>query len=70
MERDNVDSSMIKSFGFVARDLTLEIEFKNEQIWQYYDVPESLYFEMKSASSFGTFFNERIRGTFAEFQVY
>jgi hypothetical protein len=70
MERENVHSSMIESIGYTAENLTMEIEFKNEQIWQYYDVPESVYNEMKSSGKFGTFFNENIRGIYAERQIY
>lgn len=69
MERDYVESSMITSFGYDATISTLEIEFKNGAVWQYFDVPESVYYEMKSADSCGKFFHENIKGQYSESQV-
>ncbi len=67
MEREYVDSSMIRSFGFEIS--TLEIEFKSGAVWQYFDVPESVYYEMKAASSCGKFFLANIKGQYSESQV-
>ena len=47
MEREYVESTMIKSYGFDTSTSTLEVEFNNGAVWQYYDVSESLYYEMK-----------------------
>ena len=69
MDRDYVESSMITSFGFDPSISTLEIEFKSGVVWQYFDVPESIYYEMKSASSCGKFFHASIKGQYAESQV-
>lgn len=69
MEREYVDSSMIASIGYDASTSTLEIEFKsNGEVWQYYDFPESAYYELKSGS-IGKFFNANIRGKFRESKV-
>ena len=67
MERDYVESTMIRSFGFEIS--TLEVEFVGGAIWQYSEVPESVYYEMKAASSCGKFFNANIRGQYSEFRV-
>lgn len=67
MEREYVESSMIRSFGFEIS--TLEIEFNSGAIWQYFDVPESVYYEMKAASSCGKFFLSNIKGQYSESQV-
>jgi hypothetical protein len=69
MDREYVDSSMITSFGFDPSNSTLEIEFKNGAVWQYFDVPESVYYEMKSASSCGKFFHSSIKGQYTESQT-
>jgi KTSC domain len=69
MDREYVESSMITSFGFDPSISTLEIEFKSGAVWQYFDIPESVYYEMKSASSCGKFFHESIKGQYAESQV-
>lgn len=69
MEREYVESTMIKSYGFDSPTSTLEVEFNSGAVWQYYDVAESLYYEMKSSSSCGKFFNANIKGQYSEGQV-
>lgn len=70
MERKYIESSMITSMGYDFQQAVLEIEFKsNGQVWQYFDVPESLWYEMESASSVGKFFRSNIRGVFAENRI-
>jgi hypothetical protein len=69
MEREYVQSSMIRSFGFDSSSSTLEVEFNRGVVWQYFDVPESTYYEMKSAGSCGKFFNAHIKDKYAESQV-
>jgi hypothetical protein len=69
MERENVDSSLATSVGYDPTSSTLEIEFKsNGAIWQYYDVPENIYYEMISGS-IGKYFLANIKGQYAESQV-
>lgn len=43
MERQYVSSSNIASIGYDASDMILEVEFLNGAIYQYYDVPQSVY---------------------------
>lgn len=69
MERDYVESIMIRSYGFDSSTSTLEVEFNNGAIWQYFDVAESLFYEMKSSGSCGKFFNANIKGQYSESQV-
>jgi hypothetical protein len=69
MDREYVESSMIKSIGFDPNTSTLEVEFNSGAIWQYYDVLESTYYEMKSASSIGKFFHANIKGHYSDGQV-
>ena len=70
MERKYIESSMITSMGYDFQQAILEIEFKsNGQVWQYFDVPESLWYEMESASSVGKFFHSNIRGIFTENRI-
>jgi hypothetical protein len=70
MEREYVESSMIISFGYDIINAILEIEFKSTgALWQYYDVPESVFYEMRSASSIGKFFNSNIKGQYDESQI-
>lgn len=70
MEREYVESSMITSFGYDTTISTLEIEFKNGgAIWQYFEVAENTYYEMKSAGSCGKFFLANIKGKYAESKI-
>lgn len=69
MEREYVQSSNIRSIGYDPSTATLEVEFNSGAIWQYSDVLESTYYEMKSASSIGKFFNSNIKGQYSESQV-
>ena len=69
MEREYVESTMIRSYGFDSSISILEVEFNSGAVWQYYDVSESLYYEMKSSSSCGKFFNANIKGQYSESQI-
>ena len=69
MEREYVESTMIKSYGFDSSTSTLEVEFNSGAVWQYYDVAESLFYEMKSSDSCGKFFNAHVKGQYSESQV-
>lgn len=69
MEREYVESSMITSYGYEAATSTLEIEFKSTgAIWQYYEFPESMYYEFISGSV-GKYWHANIKGKFNEAQV-
>lgn len=70
MNREYVDSTMIASEGYDAQNSILEIEFKSTgAVWQYLNVPESLYFEFKNSASKGIFFNKNILGQYPEIRV-
>ncbi len=70
MEREFVKSSMVESMGFDSSTCTLEIEFKNgHQVWQYFDIPESVYLELKTSESLGKYFYANIRGHYREARV-
>lgn len=61
MNRTNVTSSNIASIGYDADQMILEVEFVNGTIYQYFDVPESLYVGIMSADSHGKYLNEYIK---------
>jgi hypothetical protein len=69
MEREYIQSSNLRSIGYDSNTSTLEVEFNSGAIWQYYDVLESSYYEMKSSSSIGKYFNANIKGQYSESQV-
>jgi hypothetical protein len=61
MNRTSVSSSNIRSIGYDPNTSTLEIEFHNGRIYQYFHVPERLYRELMRAPSLGTFFDNYIK---------
>ena len=41
MNKQNVTSSNVKAIGYDDRTQTLEVEFLNGRVYQYYGVPEN-----------------------------
>lgn len=64
MERVSVVSSDLASVGYERTSLTLEIEFQNGAIYQYFDVPEHVHDGLMAAPSKGRYFNAHIKGVF------
>jgi len=62
MKRIHVESSNIESIGYDPKSQTLEIEFLNGSIYQYFDVPEYVFNELKDADSCGKYLNANIKG--------
>ncbi|ACK64935.1 lysyl-tRNA synthetase [Rippkaea orientalis PCC 8801] len=57
-------SVAVKSFDYDADKKILRVEFTNGSIYQYHDVPKSLYQALEKAPSKGQFFNAEIRDKF------
>lgn len=64
MHRVSVESATIRSVGYDQKTSTLEIEFSNGNIYQYFDVPETVHSELMRADSLGRFFGAQIRGNY------
>ena len=62
MERRSVSSSSISSIGYEGTTSTLEIEFSDGAIYQYFDVSQAVYDELMSASSHGQYLAHQIKG--------
>lgn len=62
MIRQKVVSKNLKSVGY--ENGTLEIEFITFSIYQYYNVPENIYFGLLNAVSKGTYHNTYIKDSF------
>lgn len=55
MERQYVSSSNIASIGYDHDNMVLEVEFLNGSVYQYYDLPQSVYEGLMAADSHGKF---------------
>lgn len=69
MNRTSVVSSDIKSTGYDFTMRILEIEFNSGGIYQYFNVPESIYGGFMSASSHGKYFHEFIKDQYSNKRV-
>ena len=64
MERTPVASSTIRNVGYDAGAMTLEVEFLNERVYQYFDVPQQVFDGLMTAPSVGEFFNANIKNVY------
>lgn len=64
MQRASVSSSNVDSIGYDEDNETLEIEFKNGAIYQYFDVPLGVYNTLISSSSIGAYMASNIKGVY------
>lgn len=61
MNRTPVSSSNLASVGYEPESMILEIEFRNGGIYQYFNIPESVYSGLMSADSHGKYFDAYIK---------
>jgi hypothetical protein len=61
MNRAPVSSSNLASVGYDPTTRTLEVEFHNGSIYQYFDVPAFIYSGLMSASSHGSYLDQYIK---------
>jgi hypothetical protein len=64
VNRESVSSSTLASVGYDESSSTLEVEFLNGAIYQYFDVPVAGYHELIQAGSVGRYFSQNIRNAF------
>jgi hypothetical protein len=69
MNRTPVSSSNVASIGYDVNTLTLEVEFVSGSVYQYFDVPETLYQEFMRASSKGKFLHANIKNNYRYTQL-
>lgn len=62
MNRILVSSSNVATVGYDSETQTLEIEFNNGGVYQYFDVSQDIYEALISADSVGKFLNANIKG--------
>ena len=61
MQRIPVTSSNVESVGYDAATSTLEVEFRNGGVYQYFDVPASKHAGLLAASSVGGYLDAYIK---------
>lgn len=61
MNRAPVESTNVASVGYDPSTMTLEVEFRNGSLYEYFDVPEREFQQLVSASSIGTYLNQNIK---------
>jgi hypothetical protein len=61
MNRTPVTSTSVVSIGYDPNTLTLEVEFRGNSVYQYFDVPETVYQELMRAGSIGHFMHANIK---------
>ena len=64
MLRQGVASTNLQSVGYDEGTQTLEVQFVNGRVYQYYGVPENMHTQLMQAPSKGQFFNAYIRNSY------
>jgi hypothetical protein len=57
------------SVGYDRDGLVLETELTSGAIYQYFDVPESVFLELMNADSLGKYYNKNIRNNYRYTQL-
>lgn len=64
MDRYSVASSNIASIGYDEETETLEVEFLNGTVYQYYNVIQNMYEQLMQEGSKGRFLNTYIKNAY------
>jgi hypothetical protein len=64
MRRRAVNSSSVQSVGYDLATGTLELEYVNGSVYQYYEVPQPTYAGLLAAPSIGNYVNTQIKPYF------
>ena len=64
MNRTPVSSSNLRSVGYDSATNTLEIAFHGGRVYQYFNVPESVYQGLLNAASHGKHHHRHIKETY------
>ena len=64
MNRIPVTSSSVATVGYDVTTMTLELEFVDCSVYQYFDVPEAEYRGLVTADSVGRYLNQNIKNSY------
>jgi len=57
-------SSVVRHFSYDAERRRLQIKYVSGNVYEYFDVPETVYAEMLKSGSKGEFLNKEIKGKY------
>ena len=69
MQREPVESSMLRSAGYDPERSILELEFNNGRIYRYFGVPPEIFDELMTAESKGRYFLDQVDDLYPYLQV-
>jgi KTSC domain len=69
VQRKNVSSTSLASIGYDPETSTLEVEFLNGHLYQYFGVPPQAYSALMSASSLGAYVARVVKPTYRCIQI-
>lgn len=64
MTREPVSSSNLAEVGYDNATSTLEVCYRSGRTYQYFDVPEGVYDDLRTAGSPGGYLNREIKGKY------
>lgn len=64
MESRELSSSVIARVAYDETSNTLNVEFRNGGVYQYYEIPPDVYEELVQAESAGVYFAQNIRDVY------
>jgi KTSC domain len=64
MKRQFVDSEAFRAVGYDDSTETLEIEFHDDDVYQYFSVPPVVYRDLLQAPSSGQYFAYFVKNTY------
>ncbi|WP_096595338.1 KTSC domain-containing protein [Calothrix sp. NIES-2098] len=65
-----VSSSMASTIAYDSNEQTLQVEFRNGAVYQYFGVDRETWEDFYSSDSIGSFYNQQIKGRFDCEQIY
>lgn len=64
MERQPVKSRILRSVGYDSTTKILEIEFQNDLVYRFLNVPPKIHTDLLRSAEAGKYFSEKIRSKF------
>ncbi len=65
MERVPVQSSNLRAIGYDSATEILEVEFLDDAVYEYKNVPQVIYEQLMSAPSHGSYFSREISRSYS-----